>query len=344
VRKGLLQPILLAIVLLPLCAWAQFGGFTAGGSNTAAGVTINGSGFPPTGNIELGNLKISTQGHPSLSPSAGELTSFRGRSVPGRTYFSRTAVDKKAHIFYGYELLLVEQRPGVFLATLTNGGITAMEAAAAGGLHAEDWSRLELKLPAPKEVNEGAVIQIDLPPDPATGALLTEQFTIQPYTNTPALGTFRATSMTSAPDQRQVPTVEGAARDFTAADAELRIQQPRVLLNGTKQSNDRGAPGGATGNLVWFYLPGHGRYILSLAPRLELGFQKAGEVRGGAIEFKLGDDMIRLECFTPIATGNSAYTLYVLDDAAWEPTASSQKGQFALGSVDPEELELLKKN
>jgi hypothetical protein len=137
--------------------------------------------------------------------------------------------------------------------------------------------------------------------------------------------------------------VSGDARDFSAADAELQISQPRVTLNGAPQNTATRGAANVRGSLVWFYLPEHGRYILSLAPRPDLDFQKAGEVRGGAITFTVGDDSIQLECPTPIATGNAPYYLYVLHDPEWEPTAQAQKGQFAVGSVAPGELAALKR-
>jgi hypothetical protein len=117
----------------------------------------------------------------------------------------------------------------------------------------------------------------------------------------------------------------------------MRLNQPQATLNGTPQST-AGRVSNVTGSLVWFYLPGRGRYILSLVPRPELDFQRAGEVRGGAITLTLSGDTIRLESPVEIATGHAPYNLYVLRDPEWEPTTPEQKGHFAVGSVAPEEL------
>jgi hypothetical protein len=70
-------------------------------------------------------------------------------------------------------------------------------------------------------------------------------------------------------------------------------------------------------------LPHRGRFILSLAPRSELGFSKAGEVRGGVITFTVGKDAFTLESPTMIVSGNAPYIVYVLHDADWEPSARS---------------------
>jgi hypothetical protein len=142
---------------------------------------------------------------------------------------------------------------------------------------------------------------------------------------------------------RPVPTVSGTARDFSATDAELQLTQPRVTFNEASQdTTTRGAPL-ARGALVWFYLPGHGRYILSLVARPELDFEPAGEVRGGAVSFTLDKDSIKLECMNPVAAGDSPYNLYVLHDPEYEPTAQAQKGKFALGTVGAAELAALKR-
>jgi hypothetical protein len=138
-----------------------------------------------------------------------------------------------------------------------------------------------------------------------------------------------------------VPTVSGDARDFTSADAELQILQPRaVIMNGAQQ----GAPPlkNIRGNLVWIYIPKHGRYVLSLAPRPGLDFTKSGEVRGGAITFTIGEDSIKLECNLPIAPGDAPYNLWVLHDKEWEPTSEAQKIHPGVGSVGAAELAALK--
>jgi hypothetical protein len=162
-----------------------------------------------------------------------------------------------------------------------------------------------------------------------------------------------------------VPSVEGTAWDFTAADAEMTLAAPRVMINGTLQQAQRtisplGIPNAvvavvpgqppiasvahrSTGALLWLYLPGRGRYILSLVARPELDFKVAGEFRGGKAEFTVGTDLISLECNNEIAPGHAPYRLYILLDPLWEPTAQSQKGLLAIGSVGVEELVKLKR-
>jgi hypothetical protein len=209
---------------------------------------------------------------------------------------------------------------------------------AAQSHNSTEWTFQPLpSIPEPRMVHDGETISVDLFVDPATGEKLIDDIRIDP----PRTAIRPSPAVPAAPVNRPIPTVSGDARDFSAADAELQISQPRVTLNGAPQNTATRGAANVRGSLVWFYLPEHGRYILSLAPRPDLDFQKAGEVRGGAIPFTVGDDSIKLECATPIATGNAPYYLYVLHDPEWEPTAQAQKGQFAVGSVAPGELAAL---
>ena len=135
----------------------------------------------------------------------------------------------------------------------------------------------------------------------------------------------------------------------------MHLIQPRLTINGVEQSftgqPQPGAPvlssiplnRNATGSLVWFYVPGKGRYILSLIARPELDFKQAGELRGGLAKFTLDGDTFTVECPAEIAEGHAPYSLYVQRDALYEPTSQKQKGQFATGSVGVEELVMLRR-
>lgn len=117
----------------------------------------------------------------------------------------------------------------------------------------------------------------------------------------------------------------------------MRLTMRRVIVNGTVDLNANGTRN-VSGALVWFYAPGHGRYVLSLTPRPDLGFVQAGEVRGGLVTFEVDKDNVVLESPAMIAPGDAPYVLYVLHDREWAPTARRQIGQLLLGSVSPREL------
>jgi hypothetical protein len=222
-----------------------------------------------------------------------------------------------------------------------------------------EWKKLEpAEYPAPQIVHAGDVISIDvwLAPDTRQrlidsiriDAMLTDAIARAAQPQPPALQARAlivrsAITPAAAVPARPAPTVAGPAREFSTADAEMRIAQFRISVNGTAEAPPKGATA-STGALVWFSLPNRGRYVLSLAPHLALGFSQAGEVRGGVATFTLDGATIKLECPTAIAPGYSAYNLYVMHDPQWQPTAQAQRDFIQYGSVDIEELAKLMQN
>jgi hypothetical protein len=355
----------LMALCLPVCGLAQ--GVTVSGSfsasNGGGGSTISGSGQIIGGGmgavlggrqIGTGSLQVNLRTDPQPLNFLGLTTSYHGRSNSGISYFNRTVMDSLKHEYFGYEVLLEEQQQGTYRVTFGPLAATAMEMAAMGA-PARQWSLRTPALPESKIVHDGDVLSVALMADAATGEKLIEDITVKPFSQQlPPPPMLVGTTGAWQPGARRVPTVEGTARDFSVGDAEMRLTQPRLTINGAEESFTRSQAGparlssiplmrNATGSLVWFYVPGKGRYILSLVARPELDFKKAGEPRGGAIKFTLEKDTFILECPMEIAEGHAPYNLYVLSDPLYEPTSQKQKGQFAVGSVGVEELVMLKR-
>ena len=340
------------VVASSLAACAMGATLTVVGSSSASGGTGGGS-MQGTGSIlnmgprpampinnGIGSLETDLRLDPPAPVPFGLATSYRGRTDLRKTYFTRTVVDSVRAESAGYEVLLEEQHPGEYLATFGKVVNSPLEISFMTG---NKSSPREPVLPEPKLVHDGDVITIEILSNPATGQKLFDDLKIGPRVQQPPAGVVPSVSRVYAniPESQTIPTVEGIARDFTAADAELRLTQPGITLNGTPQTAGLPAPA-ETGSLLWVYLPGHGRYIFSLAPHPELDFRKAGEVRGGSVSFTLGGDTVTLESYIEIAPGHAPYILYGLHDPLWEPTASSQKGRVATGSVGAGELVKLK--
>ena len=249
-------------------------------------------------------------------------------------------------MFLGYDLLIEPQaQADTYEVSFWELGMGPLDVLMGGprgpSVNPAEWKKaLPSAYPAPQMLRTGDTVSIDLVVDPDTGQRLVDYFSIQQQRIMPNLARVAAGA-------RSIPTapgVSGSARDFSAEDAELRILQPRVSLNGAAQdtSTFTGALN-ANGALVWFHQPGRGRYILSLAPRQELGFVKAGEVRAGTISFTVEGETFTLESPAAFAAGHAPYFLYVLHDPGWEPTAQAQRGHFQTGSVSPEEIAQLRR-
>lgn len=303
---------------------------------------------PPTGlafvesDAGVIGVKPSLRSEPLTSALARRFTATsRLRNMKNGTFFSRIVLDASNRVYFGYELLVERQPAGTYLMTFGKLGVTPLDMSSGSPVRfppdqidrslsaGSVWTMHELPaIPEARAIGATDTVTIDLFVDPLTGEMLIDDIHIVPPQAVP-------------PVVRQVPTVSGAPRDFSISDAELQIFQPRITLN--RRLQDGLAWRYVHGSLVWLYFPDHGRYVLSLIPRTNLGFKKAGEVRGGVLTFSLDADTIRLECFTPVAGGDAPYNLYVLHDEDWAPTAEAQKSSLGAGTVGIDELASLKR-
>jgi hypothetical protein len=167
--------------------------------------------------------------------------------------------------------------------------------------------------PVIPNVKVGDTVALDLLINPATGQKIVDYLTL-----------IRRGSL----------TMQATARDFTLADVEMALNQPRVLMNGDPVNVSGGPKGGVSGMPVWFYLAGHGRFTLSLFPNERLGFKKSGVVSGNALSFRDGSTEYRLECASAIVLASGDYNLYVLHEPAWpglgEPFTIGAGGRLAV--------------
>ncbi len=112
----------------------------------------------------------------------------------------------------------------------------------------------------------------------------------------------------------------------------MTLTAPRVFLNGKPEARD--GNGGTSGAVVWLYLAGHGRFILSLVPNEKLGFVKNGAVSGNGLRFREGAAEFRVECGSRVAPGSGTYNLYVRQEPEWRWGEAS----FLTGSADSADL------
>jgi hypothetical protein len=292
--------------------------------------------LPPLNPRDRVAAQWSLRAIPSSSVLARSFTaSYRPRELNnGRVYFSRILIDRAAHTYLGYELILEPQQDsGAYLLTFGKLGITPLDVASTYAPRrpqdppAEPFTALPTPaLPEPQVVHEGETVPVALLTDPTTGDKLIDDVHI---------------ILLRSNYVPRVPTASGDARDFLATDGAFEIFEPQATLNGKVQM----ASGPASlhdvrSALPWFYFPDHGRFILSLTPRANLGFQKAGEVRGGRITFTLDGDSIKVESIRAVASGNGVYNLYALHEPDWEPV-SKRLQDFPLdGSIDVAEIPL----
>lgn len=127
--------------------------------------------------------------------------------------------------------------------------------------------------------------------------------------------------------------VAARSRDFSPQDLELRVVEPKITIN-DRRIDAPGLHGETIGNILWFYVPGKGRFLLSLIPHPNLAFRKAGTLTGSAISFQYGGDRYQVRSSEPMFRSGQSWNLYVRVDTAYQ---SKQGASF--GSSDrPEHI------
>ena len=216
------------------------------------------------------------------------------------TAFHRFLTDTTAKKYFGYDLSLQSEPGGTFQVAFHPLSVSAEKLRLAP---ADAWSLLSLpRLPSPQIARSGDTIAVDLFVHPGTGQRIVDYLFIQ--------------------DERTVVRLpSGAPRDYTIDDVPMTLSKMRLTVNG-KSVDEWG--GGMSGTAVFFYLPRHGRFVFTLVPHEELGFRKAGEVRGNALTINRGSDTFVFDCDGPIAPGGGVFNVYVYHDATWRPRGADE--------------------
>jgi hypothetical protein len=259
-----------------------------------------------------------------LEPSVPELGNMGGGTVGGEGIIHRFMSDRTQRVYFGYDVSIeVLPEPNAYrlmFSQLTSESVRQIlgdDAASWTQLPAPDWGG-----PAVRIIHAGEVLSLDLLTNSRTGQKIVDYVTVNGPSYTPAWDFIYET---------------GTPRDFRAEDAALDLRTPHMTVNG---QDALASPSGFAvyGPVVWFYVPMHGRFILSLLPHPELGFIKAGEVRGSTLNFNVGDDTFSLAAASRIAPGQRPFTLYVFHDSEWRPPDGNLSA-WTGGAVDsPDQL------
>jgi hypothetical protein len=133
-------------------------------------------------------------------------------------------------------------------------------------------------------------------------------------------------------EDRMVMRTE-APRDYYAEDAELAMTQPRFRVNGVGSDAVAVLPETIRGPVLWIYVPGHGRYVLSLHAHPEVGFEDAGEAAGNSLTFNVDGNVVRIDTAERVAAGSGIYSVYALPDPRWEPADPQDRSRIMIGAA-----------
>jgi hypothetical protein len=177
------------------------------------------------------------------------------------------------------------------------------------------------KYPVISPVRIGDTVALDLLVNPATGQRIVEYLTLRRVVFDRLLDA-------------------GAPRDFSIADVNLTVENPRVWTDGKFEEATADNSASLAAHILWFFLP-EGAFEISLWPEPALGFHKAGVIGAKTLTFHDGGSEYRVESSSRIVPGEGLYNVYVLRDPDWGPGPG--KAGFALGCADkPKQLSLTK--
>ncbi len=129
----------------------------------------------------------------------------------------------------------------------------------------------------------------------------------------------------------KMPKRTEAARDSYAEDSEFALARPSLRVNGEALPAVT-FPESLRGEVLWLYVPGQGRYILSFLPHAKLGFSKSGEVAGDMMTLVVGGNVLRIRSGDRIAPGGGVYNVYGTLDPRWKPADPADRGRFMAGT------------
>jgi len=272
-----------------------------------------------------------------LDPPVPELADVAGGTIADDNgLVHRFMLDHGRRVYFGYDAL-IEVLPEPYTYRITFKPLTMSSQAARQllGDDASSWTPLpsaDWGGPTVRTIRMAEVLALNLLTNNTTGQKIVDYITIQEPRKP-----INFANVNTLP--REFFYAPGPPHDFRAEDAELRIRAPRITVNGKLDPSTADSKVDTAGVALWFYLPARGRFILSLMPHPELGFHNAGEIRGSTLKFTIGEDNFMLSSGDQIAPGPGPFNLYVLHDAAWQPTYQyADASAFMVGTADSPDM------
>jgi hypothetical protein len=271
-----------------------------------------------------------TRLEPSSPPLSDQLGYGAGYNTADGSVF-RVMIDRAHRSYFGYSVRVEPLPQNMYRLTFQPLHLTDENFKQ---LHMDDpgtWNQREIGTPAPHSADSSArspdtvhaldVVAVDLLLNRQSGQKVTDYVVIQPPTS---VWSFRQLDAF----QRELSYPNGPTRDFSVEDGTFHIADPQLRINGKLRQQD--GLSDVVSPFIWIQVPGRGRYILTLSPGSEGGFQKAGEVRGTVLNFTFGTDQVTITSLKPIVSADAAFNLYVLLDPTWKSGSSAA----SIGAMD----------
>jgi hypothetical protein len=258
----------------------------------------------PQGGFASFKLEVSPldSGFNTLTQSSLLPAPFVSRVIKGeRNVLHRLVADEHGRLVFVYDLVITKlESPKRF-------GVSAraIDAMFEGSLRTNSGpaflSAPESKLPTlarPTEqqmVADGGTVALDLLINEPRGVKVVDYVTV-------------ASRESLLPSARP----SGPARDFAVSNVELAIKNYHLYVD-NKLVTTTGRRN-CTGAMIWFHLPGRGRFVFSLVPYEGYDFRKVGVIEDNKISFTWNGVSYEWVSREPIVGSGGLWNLWVLHD------------------------------
>jgi hypothetical protein len=251
-------------------------------------------------------VAFTTEANPSNARSLS--SSFAEAYFKSQT-IRRVFVDSGSDFFFGYDLVIEPVADAKQFRVLVRplGAEDEKELRARASFKTRrmhpDYNVAGLsRASAPQLIEDGDAFALDVLVNPQTGSKIVDVVQVS----------FDQTKLREAPMSVSPP------RDYTLADVELNISNYRLLVNGELVAGAK-RTGGCAGPLVWFHLPGKGRFIFSLTPHEGYDFRKVATIEHNKITFNWDGSQYEWFSSSPIIGSGGNWNLWVTRDADYIP-------------------------
>ena len=286
---------------------------------------LNGQTFTMSGGI---TVRLSTVAEPPFAfpEKQGQHGVFH--RVTGNV-MQRAEFDGGTNSYFGYDLVVDPAGAGQFRVAIQPPSLLPQNLPERLRQHALTLTVVSLpKYPDPQVIRDGDTIALDLlvSPDGQQKVVDYIQIRSSPKVAKRTFGQFSARPAMPVP------------KDFTLDDLTLSFEPPCTWLVNGKELPQAYSVEKPSGSILWFYFPGRGRYILSLAAHTGYEFQKAGAIHDNVVSFRWQGDEYEIRSASPILGTGKAWTLYVLHDPAYRPKVDSESNAILAGADRLESL------
>lgn len=272
----------------------------------------------PQGGFAAFKTEVSPLSLPFSHKQSGILPPFVSRVVMGEgNTLHRLLVDEQGRFVFVYDLVILEfnspRRFGVSARALDPAFEQSLRVRNRSAFQNAPGSGLPTLARATEQqtVSDGETVALDLLINETLGVKIVDYVTVA-----------SERSLLSPSRPARPP------RDFGVYNVELAIRGYQLYVD--KQPVVTSGLRNCTGEIVWFYLPGHGRFIFSLVPYDGYDFRKVGLIEDNKISVNWNGVIYEWVSREPIVGSGGLWNLWVLHDQNFvdifdQPIARTEK-------------------